>query len=138
MPFPVTTSSSLSVLIVDDEPGIRQLVQHWLTRDGHSVACASDGAEARRLLDTQTFDLIITDIVMPGGDGFELIPQFRKLQPGARILAISGGGKYLQSAECLKIARSLGAHAIVMKPFSWEQFRGGIETAVPNYSGAAP
>ena len=66
----------------------------------------------------------------PGGDGFELIAAFRKAQPTARIVAISGGGKYLQGTDCLKIARGLGANAAVMKPFKWDELQAGIDLAL--------
>jgi DNA-binding NtrC family response regulator len=119
--------ASLSVLVVDDEEGIRTLVQHWLQREGHDVAIAACAHEATRLLRSRRFDLVVTDVVMPDGDGFELIPEVRKVQPHARIVAMSGGGQYLQSDACLHIARGLGAHAVVMKPFNWTQLRAGLE-----------
>jgi CheY-like chemotaxis protein len=126
-----TITTSLSILIADDEDGIRKLLVHWLERAGHTVTCVTGGHAAARLLRAQRFDLVITDIVMPEGDGYELIAEFRKVQPSTRILAISGGGKYLQSADCLRMARGLGAHAVVMKPFNWEQLQAGIEVARP-------
>lgn len=125
-----TLATPLSILIADDEEGICKLLQHWLQRAGHAVACVTSGKEASRLLRNQRFDVVITDVVMPDGDGFELISEFRKAQPDTRILAISGGGKYLQSSDCLRIARSLGAHAVVMKPFNWEQIHAGLELAL--------
>jgi DNA-binding response OmpR family regulator len=67
---------------------------------------------------------------MPDGDGFELIGGFRKAQPAARILAISGGGRFLEGTNCLKVARGLGAHAVLMKPFSWEQLQAAIDSAL--------
>ncbi len=126
-----TITAPLSILIADDEDGIRNLLVHWLERAGHTVTCVTGAHAAARLLRTQRFDLVITDIVMPEGDGYELIAEFRKVQPSTRILAISGGGKYLQSADCLRMARGLGAHAVVMKPFNWEQLQAGIEVACP-------
>ena len=129
--MPDLVTAPLSILVVDDEEGIRKLLQHWLQRAGHAVACAECGSAAARALRSQHFDLVITDIVMPDGDGYELITEFRKARPATRILAISGGGKYLQSAECLKMARGLGAHAIVMKPFKWEQVEAAIQLALP-------
>ena len=126
-----TISPALSILVADDEPGILELVQHWLRRAGHAVTCVSDGEQAVRMLKAQRFSLVITDIVMPDVDGFELIRLFRKIQPETPIVAISGGGRYLQGSDCLKMARGLGAHAAVMKPFNWDQLRTGIETALP-------
>ena len=62
-------------------------------------------------------------MVMPEGDGLQLIREVKETQPGARILAISGGGKYMESGDCLRMAKGLGAHAAVMKPFTPDQFR---------------
>lgn len=126
----------LSILVADDEESIRDLLRHCLTRAGHRVTCASNGEEARRLLLGAVFDLIITDIVMPEGDGFELIAAVKEYQPRARILAISGGGKYLQGFDCLKMARGLGAHGIVSKPFDWEDLRTALCATVPEQVSA--
>ncbi len=124
-----TLNESLTILVADDEDGIRTLLTHWLERAGHRTDCASSGQEASRLLRQKPFDMVITDVVMPDGDGYELIAEVRRIQPGARIVAISGGGKYLQGADCLKIARGLGAHSVVMKPFNWEQLQTGMTAA---------
>jgi DNA-binding NtrC family response regulator len=128
--MPDTAVVALSILVADDEEGIRNLLRHWLHSHGHTVVSVESAHEAVRLLRVHAFDLVITDVVMPDGDGFELIAAFRKAQPQARIVAISGGGKYLQGPDCLKIARGLGAHAAVMKPFNWEQLNVGIDTAL--------
>jgi CheY-like chemotaxis protein len=133
----MTDSAPLSILIADDEPGIRDLLVRWLGSRGHAVTCADCGLSASRMLEQQRFDLVITDIVMPDGDGFELIPAVRKAQPTARILAISGGGKYIPSSDCLSLARGLGAHAALLKPFNWDQVRTGIVQAMPAFDAHA-
>lgn len=125
-------AATLSVLIADDEEGIRNLVAHWLTHDGHQVKAVTNASEAIRMLARHRFDLVITDVVMPDGDGFELIGACRKSQPQARIVAISGGGQYIQRDECLTLALGLGAHATVAKPFNREQLHAGIELALPS------
>ncbi len=135
MIFPVGTP--LSILVADDEAGVRDLLQQFLGRAGHRVTCASTGEEARRLLLGAVFDLVITDIVMPDGDGFELIAAVKQHQPRARILAISGGGKYIQGADCLKMARGLGAHGMVMKPFGWEEIQAALAATIPERVAAA-
>lgn len=124
-----TSTESLTILVADDEDEIRTLLTHWLERVGHRIDCAASGQEASRLLRQKSFDMVITDVVMPDGDGYELIAEVRRLQPRSRIVAISGGGKYLQGADCLKIARGLGAHSVVMKPFNWEQLQTGMISA---------
>lgn len=129
------TIGPLSILVADDEEGIRSLLVRWLGKHGHQVSCVSSGQDASRLLEQHRFDLVITDVVMPDGDGFELIPAVRKTQPTARILAISGGGRFIPSTDCLSLARGLGAHAAVLKPFNWEQVRMGIVQAFPSAGG---
>ncbi len=118
---------SPAVLVADDEEGIRNLVVHWLGQAGLRAVPADSGKTASALLKSQRFDIVVTDVVMPDGDGFELIAQVRRQQPASRILAISGGGKYLQGSDCLRMAQGLGAHGIVMKPFTREQFLAEFE-----------
>jgi len=121
----------LSVIVADDVEGIQELVEHWLQESGHSVACASTGREASQLLRRKHFDLVITDIIMPDGDGLELILELKHAQPSVHILAISGGGRHLQANDCLKMAKNLGAHALLLKPFNREQLLAAVQLAAP-------
>jgi CheY-like chemotaxis protein len=118
---------SFAVLVADDDEGVRSLLQEWLERGGYRVTCAASGREAVKLLGKQLFDVVLTDVVMADGDGYELIAAARKTQPTARLVAISGGGQYLQSTDCLKIARGLGAHAVVLKPFTSRQIFAALD-----------
>lgn len=120
----------LDVLIADDEENISALVQICVAAEGHRAVCVASAREAIAAMGRQQFDLVITDILMPEGDGLALITELRKSQPAARILAISGGGRYMEGDDCLKMARGLGAHAAVMKPFNREQLLSGIEQAM--------
>ena len=132
--------TKLSVLVVDDEDDIRQLMRGWLEHAGHRVTCAETGSEAAALAKKTAFDLVVTDILMPEGDGVGLIADLKKSQPAARILAISGGGRIIDSNDCLRIAQGLGAHAAIMKPFNREQLLGAVaQTLRPDpASGAQP
>ena len=123
-------TTPLSILVADDEPGIRDLLEHWLTTHGHNVQTADGGQQAMRLLLQGSFDLVVTDVVMPDGDGFELIPAIRKIRPDARILAISGGGRYIPGGDCLSLARGLGAHATIIKPFDCNEVLLGLNRAM--------
>ena len=120
----------LSILVADDEEYIRLLIQQWLEAAGHHVACAATGQEAAALLALMQFDLAVTDILMPEGDGFDLIAELKKMQPTARILAISGGGRIIAFEDCLKLAQGLGAHAAITKPFDQLQFMAGVKLAL--------
>ena len=112
----------LSVLVADDEKEICQLLEQWLKPLGHLVVSAGSGQAALKLAAKTRFDLVVTDVLMPDGDGPKLIEGLKKIQPEARVLAISGGGRYLDSKECLKIAQGFGADSAIMKPFNREQF----------------
>ncbi len=129
---------SLSILIADDENAIRILLQRWLVGDGHTVMAVGSATEASKLMKRIAFDLIITDVIMPDGDGLQLITDYKQAQPEVRILAISGGGRYMESTNCLKIARGLGAHAAVLKPFSKEQLQEGMDAALAVAKPVAP
>ena len=120
----------LTILVADDEEALRQLVKHWLVTAGHAVVLAADGNEARGAVKRQKFDLVITDVLMPGNDGLDLITHVKTAQPQTRILAISGGGRYMGGDDCLRMARGLGAHATVIKPFNWEQLQAGMTEAL--------
>ncbi len=120
----------LNVLVVDDVPEVPELVATWLERHGHSVARASTGAEGSRLIKAQPFDLIITDVLMPEVDGLDLIKQAKHQQPNARIMAISGGGKYMAATTCMELARSMGATTLLPKPFNEAQLMQSVITAL--------
>lgn len=111
---------SHNILVVDDEPTMRQLLQHTLETAGHHVACAGGGRSASQLMRQQPFDLVITDILMPEQDGLELITELRRKHPEMRIVAMSGGG-LIDAKLYLQSAKGLGAAALLKKPFNRDQ-----------------
>ena len=116
----------LDVLLVDDEAEIRNLLMQWLEHEGHQVTCAANGIEAAEISQAKEFDLVITDMLMPESDGVKLISEIKKTRPNVRVIAISGGGRVLESTDCLRLAKGLGAHAVVMKPFKRVQIMSAI------------
>ncbi len=121
----------LNILLLDDEECICTLVSLLLERNGHTVNTATSGKSALQFLATQHCDLIITDIIMPDVDGLEIIQTAKKLRPAVRILAISGGGDMLSRHDCLKMAKLLGASAVLSKPFNESQLQEAINQAYP-------
>jgi CheY-like chemotaxis protein len=108
--------TSAAILVVDDDAAVRSLFHKILSAEGHRVTEAPDGDKALDAFRTGEFDLVITDLVMPGKEGIETIRAIRKLHPNVKIVAMSGafGGEYL------KIATLLGAQSVLPKPISKE------------------
>jgi DNA-binding response OmpR family regulator len=106
-----------SILFVDDNPQLADIHSTYLSEMGYSVMTASDGQAALDILDQHPFDLLITDVVMPGKEGFETIMAVKATFPLMPIIAISGGGR-VGARDYLTLAMSMGAHATLEKPFS--------------------
>lgn len=127
----------LSILVADDVDEVRDLLQSCLTKAGHSVACATTGVGALKMLRERPFDLLITDVIMPDGDGLSVIMGIKQSKLPVRILAISGGGKYFNAESCVHVAEGLGAHAALFKPFVPQTLFGAIERAMGHEPSAA-
>ena len=105
------------VLIIDDEMVIRNSLRQLLETAGHDVADASNGHIGMQMHAQTPFDLVVTDILMPEQEGLETIMEIRRTSPGVKIIAMSGGGRFIH-AEVLDIAQKLGAQRILTKPFT--------------------
>jgi DNA-binding NtrC family response regulator len=105
-----------SILVVDDEPGIRELLCLMLEAAGHNVVAAEDGIQAPKVLAAQHIQVVITDLLMHERDGLE-------------IIAMSGGG-HIARDSYLRIAKNFGAHVLLEKPFSQSGVLGAIESVM--------
>lgn len=108
----------LTILVADDVRDLQDLISSWLEEAGHAVTRASNGREIARIVQDKAFDLVITDIVMPDGDGWDAIREIHRVRPKTRIFAISGGAREIPASACLRVARGAGAIAMLQKPFS--------------------
>ena len=114
------------ILVVDDEPSIRTVLKAHLSRDGYDVAIASDGAEAVSALTANPFDLVISDLKMPGMSGLELLAWCIREQPGLPVVLITAHGTVDTAVEALK----LGAQDFITKPFDLEELRLAVIKAL--------
>lgn len=112
---------ALAILVVDDDEPTLRILRQWLETQGHRVATATSGHEALKAIAGTRTDLVITDVLMPDGNGLDLIGNLKKSRPEVRILAISGGGPHVTSSSCLVRAHHSGAHALLLKPFKPDQ-----------------
>ncbi|MFO8080730.1 MAG: response regulator [Armatimonadota bacterium] len=104
---------AVNVLVVDDEPYIREVCGHALERAGYAVALAEDGEGAHRELDRWSFDAAILDINLPDTDGLTLLQEVRQHNPDAVVVLITGFATLETAMEAVR----LGAYEYVRKPF---------------------
>jgi two-component system response regulator PilR (NtrC family) len=120
------TTTDKRALIVDDEPDIRELLEITLGRMNIDTAAAQDLATARKFLDEQTFDLCLTDMHLPDGNGLELVDHIAQAQPGLPVAVITAFGSMDTAISALKA----GAFDFVQKPVDLEQLRSLVDTAL--------
>ena len=113
------------VLIVDDDPMLCEVLDLFLSSDGHEVATAADGRSALAGLQDKPVDLAIVDLLMPVKEGFETILELKRLPPCVRVIAMSGGSA-LGSTDFLAMATKLGADEALRKPVRSEILRKTI------------
>lgn len=114
------------ILVVDDDEAIRKLLERILEAAGYRVSSAANGEEALKLLESERFQAMITDLIMPEQEGIETIRTAKQLYPHLKIIAISGafGGQFLRVAELL------GASATVRKPFGVKEILQAVQQAL--------
>jgi DNA-binding response OmpR family regulator len=103
------------ILLIDDEPTLRDMYRQLLMRAGYEVCEACDGGEGLQQFQTHSVDLVLTDMCLPKQDGFALLQTLRTQTPAVKIVAMSGGGQ-MGGADVLTRAASLGADRIIQKP----------------------
>jgi DNA-binding NtrC family response regulator len=117
------------ILVIDDDPSVRDVISRVLEDEGHTVAQASEGKVAMVAFAASRFDLVITDINMPEMDGIEVIMALSERRPGLPIIAISGGGR-LPKDLLLTSADMLGAVTTLAKPFDVPDMIAAVERAL--------
>lgn len=100
------------ILIADDEREVCNLLERALQMRGYATVCATDGAEARRILQIGKFDLLLTDLVMPGRNGMQLIRDGRESDADLEVVILTGYGSFDNAIEALR----LGAFDYLAKP----------------------
>ena len=115
------------ILLIDDTEAVRGLFRAILEEAGHLVRDASSGSEGIRLFRERPSDVVITDIYMPGGDGFEVMNALRRAIPLPRIIGISGG---FSKEEILNAADLMGADLVLAKPVTMDALLKAVETVL--------
>lgn len=109
------TRKPAHILLVDDDPDFRGMIHTALSRVGYTVHEAANGRAALELLQDRIIDLVLTDIIMPEADGYEIIKKLKSSPSSPPLIAVSGGSARLRM-ELPNMARLLGANAAFEKP----------------------
>ena len=110
-------NGKLRILVVDDDENIREILQDILTMSGHLVVISSNGEEALQFFYDQEFDLVMTDLGMPGISGWEVNRKIKQTHPQKPVVIISGWGAQLTEEEI----KTNQVDLVIAKPFNLDQ-----------------
>lgn len=123
--LPLPHLSQMEILLIDHEEALRDFLGQTLEAHGGNVTCAPDGRVAMQLYRRQTYDLVVTELLMPERDGLEVIMDLRKYAPQTPIIAMSNGGSAAWR-DVLGVAQKLGARRTLLKPFTTRDLLAAI------------
>jgi two-component system cell cycle response regulator CpdR len=119
------------ILVAEDERAVREFVRRALAHEGHDVTLVEDGLQALDVLQGETFDLLLTDIVMPAMDGIALALKVARDKPDMKILLMSGYAAERQRGHNLNEL----IHRVIAKPFTLREICAAVEDTL---AGRAP
>lgn len=116
---------TVHVLMVDDEEGIRRLVEKELSSERRRVATAASVKEALKTFKQESFDVVLLDMRLPDGNGIDLLAQFQELAPEVQVVIVTGFGDVDNAVQAMK----LGAYDYITKPFALDRLELVVEKA---------
>ena len=117
------------ILVVDDEPQIREMLSMYFSRHGYDTATAADSAETLRLVKESPVDVVVLDISLADEDGLKLLEQLKKFQPGLRVIMLTGMG-FVE--DLLQEAQQKGADGYVSKVLPLDELLLAIQRILKN------
>ena len=119
-------SSKSKILIADDEPGVRLTTQAILQDEGYDVEAACSGLEAIEAIRQRHYDLVLTDLKMPGVDGLGVLAEVRKRSPLTVTVMMTGYGSVISALDAIK----LGAYEYLLKPIEVEDLKQAVRRSL--------
>jgi len=116
----------IKILVVDDELSMREFLSILLEREGYDVTVAASAAEALRMMESALFDLVLSDVNMPGLSGIELLARIKEKSPETAVLMLTAFSAAEQAVEAMK----LGAYDYIGKPFKNEEIKQLVKNAL--------
>lgn len=119
------------ILVVDDIKAITDILSNILTKEGHDVTTAPDGTKAIGALNDMPYDLVISDMLMPKQDGFDVITHIKSNVPDTKIIVMTGGGVAITPAD---VIRSVGddIEIFLTKPIGKSELLEAVSKALNN------
>ncbi len=114
------------ILVVEDEPGLRKVLATLLRRGGYTVDLAESGTRGCELLGQEIYDLVVTDLRLPGADGLQVLRTSREISPDTPVIIVTAYSTDEAAAE----ARSLGAFNYILKPFDADKILADVTIAL--------
>ena len=122
-----------TVLIIDDDTQFNLMLKSALEIKGYEVETAANGKEGKALYQNKKFDVIITDIIMLGVDGYEVILDLRRMGMSDRTIAVSGGGR-TAADDYLVTAQHFDVAATFNKPIDLQALRDKVDEIIKSHS----
>ena len=132
---PTTQNTSLTarLLIIDDEPSIRESLETLLTLEGFDVTLAIDGRQGLDVLSRNEFDLLLLDLALPGESGIDLLPRITSMHPQLPVIMITAFGTVGNVVDAIRA----GAENFVQKPWDNEKLLADIRSAIARHKAEA-
>jgi DNA-binding NtrC family response regulator len=119
-------NAGCTILIADDEPNIRRVLEAMFAKDGFTVLVAENGKKALDLASTNQVDLLLSDLIMPDSNGVELLQKVKQLHPQCSAVIITAYGSIKSAVEAMR----LGAFNYLTKPFDIDEVRAVVKRAL--------
>ena len=114
------------ILLIDDDPNVLGVMSEALTQAGYTPRATPSSEEALDLLERESFDLVVSDVVMPGLHGIQLLESARQLNPAIKVLFVTG----YANREIVKEGFDKGACGFLEKPFSLKEFWSAVQAVM--------
>jgi DNA-binding NtrC family response regulator len=132
-PTAATAAANARLLIIDDEPSIRESLETLLTLEGFDVTLARDGKQGLEVLSRAEFDLLLLDLALPGESGIDLLPRITAMHPQLPVIMITAFGTVGNVVDAIRA----GAENFVQKPWDNEKLLADIRSAIARHKAEA-